>query len=616
MIRKLLDKIESSRLHTKLMATFIFLLVIQLIFLSISHYRLKRQTVLELGQNDMYTIVQKNNELLDAKLTRVREMIQGFMMDMDAYDILSKVDKTDKVAILTADMQLREILEKYFAQSNDVYSVMLVTSYFTFGTASSANSEHAKDFIPFKAFPRTELYRVAMEGEGKTRWIPTYSFAEMFDIDYLKDKAFGYSRLFSAVTLMNGFYTQDAVFRQLDEKPVLVVNFKASLFGDVFEGSLPTDDAVYFVVDRNGNVIYHPEESLITSRVDLPGLDGLFEKQRGVEMLEADQETYLAAFALSGITDWLSVALIPPKSLLSTMLARSITNAVILAAGISVVCIGMSVILSRMITEPFRAMIRAINNTGEGRFQIRFEEKGSCEFKVVMRKFTEMNENIHRLIQENYQREIREKEAQIRALNLQLDPHFMYNTLNMVSLMALEKEEYEISDIVVSLSNMMKYLIRNDTPLVPFETDLMYLKSYIKIMTMRFENAFEVEYDIDETLLPLPVPKFFLQPLVENAFVHGFEQGKRRGRVRIACSLSDGYALFAVEDNGCGISEEKLEMIRRGDANVGLMNVNERIKAYFGDPFGLSIDSKPGEGTRVTICLPGPEKEGGKRHAT
>jgi two-component system sensor histidine kinase YesM len=616
MIGNWLDRIESSRLHTKLMATFILLLVIQLVFLSYSHYRVNKKTVLELSQNDMYTIVQKNNELLDAKLSRVREMIQGFLMDKDAYDILSRVDRRDKVSILISDLQLRSILEKYFAQSKDVYSALLVTSYFTFGTASSVNSEHAKDFIPYDVFPETALYREAWEGEGKTRWIPTYSFADMFNLDYLRDKEFDYKRLFSSVTLMNGFYSQNAVFRQLDEKPVLVVNFKESLFGDVFEGSLPTGDAVYFVVDRSGHVVYHPDEDRIASRMDIPGLEHLFEKQHGVEMLKMDGETHLAAFALSDVTGWLSVALVPPKSLLSTTLTQSITNAVISAIGIAVVFIGLSIVLSRLITEPFRVMIRAINSTGEGRFQTRFEEKGSYEFKVVMRKFTEMNENIQRLIQENYQREIREKEAQIKALNLQLDPHFMYNTLNMVSLMAMEKEEYEISDIVVSLSNMMKYLIRNDTPLVPFETDLMYLKSYIKIMTMRFEDAFEVEYDIDESLYPLPVPKFFLQPLVENAFVHGLDQVRSGGKVRIECKRDGAHARFVVEDNGRGIDEDQLDRIRRGEGHVGLMNVNERIKAHFGEPYGLTIDSKPGKGTRVTILLPGLEREGGMRLAT
>lgn len=611
MIRKWLDRIESSRLHTKLMATFILLLVIQLVFLSYSHYRLNRSTVLELSQNDMHTIVQKNNELLDAKLSRVREMIQGFMMDGDAYDILSRVDRTDMVSILISDIHLRTVLAKYFGQSKDVYSALLVTSYFTFGTASSVNSEHAKDFIPYDAFPATGLYRAAWEGEGKTRWVPTYSFAEMYDIEYLKDKEFDYKRLFSAVTLMNGFYSQNAVFRQLEEKPVLVVNFKESLFGDVIEGSLPTEDAVYFVVDRSGCVIYHSDENRIASRLEIPDLERLFEKGQGVEMLKMGPETYLAAFALSDVTDWLSVALVPPKSLLSTTLTRSIANAVISAIGIAVVFIGLSIVLSRLITEPFRAMIRAINSTGEGRFQTRFEEKGSYEFKVVMRKFKEMNENIQRLIQENYEREIREKEAQIKALNLQLDPHFMSNTLNMVSLMALEKEEYEISEIVVSLSNMMKYLIRNDTPLVPFETDLTYLKSYIRIMTMRFEGAFEVEYDIDASLNPLPVPKFFLQPLVENAFVHGLDGVRKDGKVRIECKRDGPNARFVVEDNGRGISEEKLEKILRGDGRVGLMNVNERIKAYFGEPYGLTVDSKPGEGTRVTILLPGLERQGG-----
>lgn len=611
MMQKFRDMIASSRLHTKLMITFVVLLVIPMAVLGYSGYQLSKKNVLEMTQNDVQTIVEKNNQIIDAKLSRVREMIYGFIGDPDAYEILSNVKTDDKVSILNADIRIKELLAKYFAQSKDVYSVQLVSSYFTFGTASSASSEHAKNFIPYSVFPETELYKLAWEGEGKTKWHPTYNFAEMFQVEYLKDKEYDFKHLFSSVTLMNGSYAQNNIFRHLAEKPVLIVNFKESLFSDVFAGSLPSPDAVYFVVDRSGRVVFHPDESKVPGIIAFPELERLFGQQSGVELLELDQEPHVVAFAQSEITGWLSVAMIPPKSLLSSILTRYITNAIITVIAILILFIGLSFILTRLITEPFRAMIRAIVNTGEGNFHTKFEEKGSFEFKVVMKKFTEMNEKIHRLIQEKYQIELREKEAQIKALNMQLDPHFMYNTLNMVSLMALEKEEYEISEIVVGLSNMMKYLIRNDTTLVPFETDMMYLKSYIMIMSKRFEGAFEVEYDIDESLYPLSVPKFFLQPLVENAFVHGFENLGRGGKLRISCRRAGQDARFSVKDNGCGISEEQLAAIESGDASVGLMNVHQRIKAYFGEPYGVKIKSRVGAGTTVTILLPCKERKGG-----
>ncbi|MNJ57674.1 Sensor histidine kinase YpdA [compost metagenome] len=182
--------------------------------------------------------------------------------------------------------------------------------------------------------------------------------------------------------------------------------------------------------------------------------------------------------------------------------------------------------------------------------------------------------------------------------------------------MSLEKGEYEISDIVVSLSNMLKYLVRDDSALVTFEKDMMYLKSYIMIMSKRFEGSFDIEYDIDETLYGEEVPKFFLQPLVENAFVHGFKQLSRPGWLRIQCKEEGDYSIFSVEDNGCGISEEQLRAISSGECNVGLMNVNERIKAYYGDEFGLRLESTVGRGTRIVITLPNSQVKEAVQHAT
>ncbi|MNJ39466.1 Sensor histidine kinase YehU [compost metagenome] len=426
----------------------------------------------------------------------------------------------------------------------------------------------------------------------------------MFQLEYLKDYDYEYKYLFSSVTLMNGSYTQSVDYRTLAEKPVLVVNFKETLFNDVFVGSLPVADTAYFVIDEGSNVVFHQDDAKVAKQMDTTMFSGSFEEESGVELMNLDGEEHVVAYSRSDITGWLSVAVIPSQKLFDPFLKRYLTNMFISAISITILFISLSFFLSRLITEPFRTMIRAIVSTGEGRFTTKLKEHGSYEFVVVMRKFNEMNEKIHKLIQENYQSEIREKEAQIKALNLQLDPHFMYNTLNMVSLMSLEKGEYEISDIVVSLSNMLKYLVRDDSALVTFEKDMMYLKSYIMIMSKRFEGTFDIEYEIDDTLYGEEVPKFFLQPLVENAFVHGFKQLSKPGWLRIQCKKEGNYSVFTVEDNGCGISEEKLRAIHSGECNVGLMNVNERIKAYYGNEYGLSIESAAGQGTKIVITLP------------
>lgn len=605
-MRKLWKRISDSRLHTKLLITYILLLAATALIFSLIDYRLNRNTVLKMAQKDVYTIVKKNDEIIDAKFSRIREMIYGFTEDPDFYATFSGLHPDEKTEVLAADLRIKGILDKYFAQSQDIYSVQVATSYFVFGTASSANSEHAKNFVPISEFAGTDMYRIAKQGEGKIQWIPTYDFAEMFRVPYLKQVDYDYQYLFSAVSMIQGTYFKGKfqAYSELTDKPILILNFKDSLYTGVFAGSLPVSGGSYFVVDGSGRIVSHPDRSRLTRTADLPELNDMMAEKHGVRLMKIDGKEQVVAFSRSDITGWMSVAVVPPRELLGPVTRQYVRNLIIAVGLITLLFIILSLFLSRLVTQPFRTMIRAIANTGEGRFETRFRESGSYEFKVVMKKFNDMNENIRKLIQENYETQIREKEAEIKALNLQLDPHFMYNTLNMVSLMSLEKGESEISDIVVSLSNMLKYMVKTDAAIVRFRDDLNYLQSYVTIMSNRFEGAFRVEYEIDGSMLDEDVPKFFLQPIVENAFVHGFRQLKANGLLRIECRQEANARVYRIEDNGQGMDDSQLSALLHGERHVGLSNVNRRIRLLYGEPYGIRIRSVPGEGTVVTVTLP------------
>lgn len=192
------------------------------------------------------------------------------------------------------------------------------------------------------------------------------------------------------------------------------------------------------------------------------------------------------------------------------------------------------------------------------------------------------------------------------ALNLQLDPHFMYNTLNVINLISVENGQDEISEMIVSLSKMLKYTVKATSDLVPFKGDWEYLQSYILIMTKRFEGHFHVDTDIDPLLFTYGVPKFFLQPFVENAFVHAFHGTRSGGILTITGRMDDkGCRVFEVTDNGSGISNEIMERILSdNDASVGIQNVNKRIKIMYGELYGVSFETILGKGTTVTIRLP------------
>ncbi|MCG8502236.1 MAG: sensor histidine kinase, partial [Firmicutes bacterium] len=226
-------------------------------------------------------------------------------------------------------------------------------------------------------------------------------------------------------------------------------------------------------------------------------------------------------------------------------------------------------------------------------------------------KFNQMNEKIQRLIEENYQVKIKEKEAEIKALNFQFNPHFMYNSLNIINWIAIENDQNEISKMLINLSDMLEYTAKNDKSMVSLREDIEYLKSYVYLMMKRFVGKFIVEYHIDPQLYHYDVPKFFLQPFVENAFIHGFEEIEEGGRLRISGWIENNKRYFCIEDNGKGMDAEKIKDVLQMEEesieiekSIGIENINKRIKLLYGHGNGVHIKSEIGKGTKVTVILP------------
>jgi two-component system, sensor histidine kinase YesM len=171
--------------------------------------------------------------------------------------------------------------------------------------------------------------------------------------------------------------------------------------------------------------------------------------------------------------------------------------------------------------------------------------------------------------------------------------------------MAIENNQSEISKMIMSLSTMLQYTMRNTTEMVKFKDDLDWLKSYVFIMKNRYEDVFGVEYQFDEKLYDTMVPKLFLQPIVENAIIHGFETVETGGYLKITGSIENGIRNFVVEDNGKGMTPEKNLKVMKSDENsIGIKNIDKRVKLLFGEEYGLHIESQEGKGTKVCIMIP------------
>lgn len=254
-----------------------------------------------------------------------------------------------------------------------------------------------------------------------------------------------------------------------------------------------------------------------------------------------------------------------------------------------------------------------IAETGDLRVKAPIE--GNDEIALMDKKFSHMLEKLDRLIQTNYIQRLENKETQLRNLQLQINPHFLYNTLETISSIAAVEKIFEVSEICQKLGGIFRYSLGKDyQSLVSLKEELEHTKNYIFIQKFRFGNKFEVFYNLEEELLEYQVIRFILQPIVENAILHGIVPMAGQGSMEISIFQEDELLKIQIADDGIGMSREKQEELNRyinseedqedKTKSIGIKNVNQRIKFYFGDSYGISMKSSPNRGSCFTLTLP------------
>ena len=243
------------------------------------------------------------------------------------------------------------------------------------------------------------------------------------------------------------------------------------------------------------------------------------------------------------------------------------------------------------------------------------EEETRDEVIVLENHIVRFVDRIRELIHEEYDTKLQAKNAQISALQAQINPHFLYNTLQLMGSIAYSKGVCEVNRIAEALSDIMRYSMSYDGGLVTLNEELHHLNSYFFIQKQRFYDKFTVELAVDEKVGQCKIPKLLIQPIVENSFKHGFEKCTDQWRLMLMAFLNDdGKIHIIIRDNGVGMNSEQLAVLREklshsqakglmGAEHIGLMNVNARIKLYFSENDGLQIESAPGEGTKITLIF-------------
>ena len=265
--------------------------------------------------------------------------------------------------------------------------------------------------------------------------------------------------------------------------------------------------------------------------------------------------------------------------------------------------------VSRRITTPIRALSRKAEQFGADNFIGAPLETDIAELQTLDRNFDKMAGRINSLMEKQRQDQQSLHRAELELLQAQINPHFLYNTLDSIAILAESQREEDVIDMVTSLSTFFRNSLSRGEDIIPLRSELVQAKSYLEIQQIRYSDILTYSISVPESIQDRPVPKLILQPLIENALYHGIKNRRGRGTITITGAEEDGMILLRVRDNGAGMSPEQLAQLQSGvyeehHSGLGLKNVHQRIRLYCGEPYGLSFESEPGAGTTVTVRLP------------
>lgn len=281
-------------------------------------------------------------------------------------------------------------------------------------------------------------------------------------------------------------------------------------------------------------------------------------------------------------------------------------------AVLAVIIFLLSYFIPRSITRPIRVLRDVTNQVSKGNLEIRSNITSGADVKVLSDSLNTMIDKINELLDQVKQEQIHLREAELELLQAQINPHFLYNTLDTIIWLAEAGDQQKVVSMVGSLSEFFRTSLNQGKDIITIREELVHATSYLEIQQVRYQDILEYEINVPDSLNQYLIPKITIQPLIENALYHGIKNKRGMGKITVYAERRDESFFLYVEDNGIGMEPERLERVMEGLTHqsaemkdfFGLYNVNERIRLKFGDGYGLQIQSTYGEGTIVSIKLP------------
>ncbi|MDQ6417987.1 sensor histidine kinase [Paenibacillus sp. LHD-117] len=577
---KIRSRFRFKKIRSRFFVAIMILSVPPLFALGFISYNIAKTTIMEINAETNRDHLQTSSDVADLSFRNAINLNRSIVLNeriRDHLRLATNATPAEHIDIKTnLASELQKMINSNFIHNRFMDSVCLLDLQFeAYCIGRSDNAGIYETTNKVADIAESQWYKDAVESHGK--------------VLFYKDNVLGdASSTFSTVKLFRD--SQDPKGEPIG---ILIVNISKSIFETFFTGS-QSYGGEFIVLDANQPAVQ------VVYPTNSEHADSLGQRSIADVLSDLKSRGYLTVSFQNETTGWTFLQVVRLKELLKES-NRIGTATAAIATGIALVAMILSFIVSGSITKPMLQVKKMMVDWSRGRRQFDEETFDQDEVGAIGETFKRMSAENKELNEKLIHTELREREAELRALQAQIKPHFLYNTLDSIYWMATLQKHEEAAQMTLALSQSFKLSLNKGKETILLNKELEHIHHYMTIQNIRYNNRFEYVEDIEQTMKGMEILKLLLQPLVENAIYHGLEPKVGSGCVRLTGKKDGDFFVFVVEDNGVGI--EDAEAVQNG---YGLRNVQERMSMYYGSSSSFLVDSAPGEGTRVELrFIPG-----------
>lgn len=608
MFKLLKDRAISLKLKSKMMLSFMLSSILILLFFALIFYRYTADTLLE--QSEKNTLNALNQ--LESNLTTVLDTVNTISKNILVSSYFSEEMKLEKIQSFD-DVQFINDIYTFFSEFLVSYNYIHSIVYYGDDGIIIGSSNHKNFFQPAPEknnFFYSSGFRKQLDEKTDAVLCGDLSYSDFFPGNYSSTQDIRYISLGRKLHTLNnlGGY--------------IVINIPETYIRSFYHNDSKNSSDESILLDSQHRIISCGDKNFIGTPVQIEPLDDghsvylTLAKGNNEELNDTHQIIYYpySNYGLSIIYQ------VPYETLFANIEQLKFLLIILLVVFI-ILALLISTFWIYTLTKPLNRLIEAMKSMGRGQLGITLEGADTSDFQFLIEQFNQMSNNIQSLLHEN-QRIYEEKhELALQNLQAQLNPHFLYNTLNTIKWMAIVSKADNIAGCVTALGNLLQPLFRNTKTTWTLSEELNYLKNYLCIMNYRTGEPVEFSSDIDPSIMNCIVPKFVLQPLLENALANFNPSSEIKNSIFLTGACKNNLTFLTLQDNGIGIPSEKLTVLQQLLASnddctkpldrsslppgvgIGILNTNRRIKLQYGNSYGLTIDSKEGVGTSIKLTL-------------